>query len=129
MRGQRTERRDEMIQDYEDLKVYQSSYALSLKVYELTKAMPKSEAYGMIGQARRASLSIPLNIAEGYGKRESAAEFRRYLMMAKGSCNEMKVIADFCKDLGYIDPKAHEELKNSYDEIGEMLHGLITKWK
>ena len=118
-----------MIQNYEDLAVYQKSYGLALKVYELSKKMPKEETYGMINQIRRAAVSIPLNIAEGYGKRESVAEFHRYLMMAKGSCDEMKVLTDFCKDLQYINQEAYECLKPAYDEVGKMLYGLMRKWK
>ena len=118
-----------MIQNYEDLAVYQKSYGLALKVYELSKKMPKEEMYGIISQFRRAAVSIPLNIAEGYGKRESVAEFHRFLMMAKGSCDEIKVLTDFCRDLQYISQEVYEELKPAYDEVGKMLYGLICKWK
>ena len=118
-----------MIQDYEDLEVYQKSYKKALEIYEISKALPKDEAYGLTSQMKRAAISISLNIAEGYGKRRSAAEFKRFLTMAKGSCNEMKVIVDFCRDLEYISLKAHNELKASYDEIGKMLNGLINKWQ
>ena len=118
-----------MIQNYEDLEVYRKSYAQALRTYEAVKLLPKEETYGLTNQMKRAALSIPLNIAEGYGKRESAAEFKRFLAMAKGSCDEMKVIADFCKDLGFMTCEKHKELKASYDEIGRMLHGMIQKWQ
>ena len=118
-----------MIQDYEDLSVYRKSYSLALSVYEISKELPRDETYGLASQMKRASLSIPMNIAEGYGKRESAAEFKRFLSMAKGSCDEMKVIVDFCKDLGFMRGETHEEMKVSYDEIGRMLYGLMKKWK
>ena len=64
-----------MIQSYEDLEVYKKSFQLAVRIYEQGKTLPKEETYGLINQMRRASVSIPLNIAEGYGKRESAAEF------------------------------------------------------
>ena len=118
-----------MIRNYDDLDVYKKSYEAALEAYTLSKKLPKEEAYGLTSQVRRASLSIPLNIAEGYGKRESIAEFKRYLYMAKGSCDEMKVLADFIKDLGYLDGGEHEVMKTTYDEIGKMLHGLIKHWK
>ena len=117
-----------MIQSYEDLEVYQKSYRLSVEVYEQSKEMPKEETYGIISQIRRASLSIPLNIAEGYGKRESTAEFKRFLSMAKGSCDEMKVLVDFCRDVSIITKENHEALKARYDEIGKMLYSLMQKW-
>ena len=119
----------DMIQDYLDLVVYQKSYSTALFVHEMTKAFPKEEIYGITGQIRRAVLSIPLNIAEGYGKRESVAEFKRFLAMSKGSCNEVKVLLQFSKDLGYIDDDRCKKLIADYNEIGKMLHGLMTNWK
>ena len=91
--------------------------------------MPKEETYGVISQLRRAALSIPLNIAEGYGKRESTAEFKRFLSMAKGSCDEMKVLADFCRDVQYMTEATHDRLKSGYDEIGKMLYSLMRNWR
>ena len=118
-----------MIRSYEDIEAYRKSYNSALKVYEVTKGFPKEEMYGISSQVKRAALSIPLNIAEGYGKRESAAEFKRYLAMSKGSCNEVQVLIRFTKDLGYIDDKNHDALIEAYDEIGKMLSGLIKNWK
>ena len=118
-----------MIQSYEDLEVYKKSFQLAVKVYEQGKNLPKEETYGLTSQMRRASVSIPLNIAEGYGKRESVAEFKRFLYMAKGSCDEMKVLMDFCKAIGYFNERTHSEIKENYDEIGKMLNGLIQRWK
>ena len=118
-----------MIQNYEDLEVYQKSYTLAVEIYERSKEMPKEETYGLISQIRRAALSIPLNIAEGYGKRESAAEFKRFLSMGKGSCDEMKVLIDFCKDVNIFNDESHCKLKVKYDEIGKMLYSLMQRWK
>ena len=117
-----------MIQSYEDLDVFKRSYWMSVEVYELSRKMPKEEIYGVVSQMRRAALSIPLNIAEGYGKRESTAEFKRFLSMAKGSTDEMKVLVDFCKDVGIITEEVHNRLKDDYDEIGKMLYGLMQRW-
>ena len=117
-----------MIQNYDDLEVYKKSYESALEAYALSKKLPKEETYGLMSQVRRASLSIPLNIAEGYGKRDSNAEFKRFLKMAKGSCDEMKVLIDFMKDLGFINGSEHGEMKSTYDEIGKMLYGLIKRW-
>ena len=117
-----------MIRSYEDLIVYQRSYQLALAMYEKSRKIPKDETYGIISQLKRASLSIPLNIAEGYGKRSSVNEFKRFLSMAIGSCDEMKVLIDFCKDLGFIEVSEHEHLKGAYNEVGRMLNGLSKKW-
>ena len=118
-----------MIQNYEDLVVYQKSYQLALKIYEQSRTMPKDEMFGLISQIKRAATSIPLNIAEGYGKRDHVSEFKRFLTMAKGSCDEMKVLIDLCKDIGYMQPDLHDELKAGYNEIGKMLYGLLQNWQ
>ena len=118
-----------MIQNYEDLEVYRKSYKSALRSYAMSRKLPKEEMYGLASQVRRAALSVPLNIAEGYGKRESAAEFKRFLSMAKGSCDEMKVLADFMKDLGFIGEEEHRTVRGGYDEIGKMLYALMKKWK
>ena len=118
-----------MIQSYKDLQVYQRSYKIALTMYEQTKGIPEEERYGIISQMKRASLSIPLNIAEGYGKKASEKEFKRFLQMAMGSCNEMNVLLEFTKDLGYIEQETSERLVKEYDEIGRMLNVMITKWK
>ena len=118
-----------MIQSYKDLIAYQKSYEMTVKVYEMTKSYPKEEMYALTSQLKRAAYSIPLNIAEGYGKRESINEFKRFLLMAKGSANEMEVLIDLSKDLGFIEEKKHEEMKQEYEEINRILGGMLSKWK
>ena len=78
---------------------------------------------------KRASTSIPLNIAEGWGKRKNGNEFKRFLMMAIGSCDEMRVLLDFSKDLGFITAEVHTQMYAAYDEIGKMLSVLHQKWQ
>ena len=118
-----------MIQGYEDIVAYQKSYELALRVYEMAKGLPKEEMFGLSSQIKRAALSIPLNIAEGYGKRASAAEFKRFLAMSKGSCNEVQVLLHFIRDMEYIDATRHDTLYAGYDEVGKILNGLIQSWK
>ena len=112
---------------YRKLKVYEKSYKAGLGIYELTKSYPEEEKYGIVSQMRRASTSIPLNIAEGYAKKSSQEEFKRFLLMAIGSANEMSVLLDYSKDLGYISPQKYERAAKEYDEIGRMLSNLIKK--
>ena len=116
-----------MERGYRGLKVYEKSYALSVQMYKIASKMPKEELYGLQSQIKRATTSIPLNIAEGHGKMESKSEFRRYLLMAKGSCNEMQVLLDLSLDLEYMEESEHKELAESYDEVGRMLNGLINQ--
>ena len=110
---------------YERLEVYKRSYKAGLAVYRTTQAYPKEERYAMTDQMRRASVSIPLNIAEGYAKRSSQEEFKRFLFMAIGSSNEMSVLIEYSKDLGYISEEQYEKASQEYDEIGRMLNSLI----
>ena len=112
---------------YARLLVYEKAYKAALAIYRLTETFPKEERKGIGDQMRRASISIPLNIAEGYAKRESQQEFRRFLKMAIGSANEMSVLIEFAKDLSYIDEEKRERASGEYEEIGKMLNGLIKK--
>ena len=118
-----------MIQSFRDLEVYKRSYKAALEMYRIALAWTKEEQFGLTSQVKRASTSIPLNIAEGYGKRESVAEFKRFLLMAIGSCDEMKVLLDFAKDLGFIEADIYSRYQQEYEEIGKMLYRLRERWK
>ena len=114
-----------MQKGYKDLKVYERSYKAALAVYKVTETFPETEKYGITNQIRRASLSIPLNIAEGFAKRESQQEFKRFLLMAIGSSNEVSVLINFAKDLKMLTVEQYEAARAEYEEIGKMLRGLI----
>ena len=118
-----------MIQSFRGLKVYERSYRIALEMYQAAMKWSKEETYGLISQVKRAATSIPLNIAEGYGKRGSAVEFKRFLSMAIGSCDEVKVLLDFAKDLGFIESVGYERYQHEYEEIGRMLYVLRERWK
>ncbi len=109
---------------HKELRVYRKSYGLVLQVYTLTKKLPKEEQYGLTSQMRRAAVSIPLNIAEGFGKKGGDKETKRFLSMATGSCCEMDVLLNLVTDLGYIDQAESQELVEAYGEVGKMLTGL-----
>ena len=118
-----------MIESYRDFEVYKKSYDLVKEIMQLTKTYPKDERFEIVSQIRRASLSIPLNIAEGYGKKLSAAEFKRYLSMSSGSVNEMEVLLDISLDLEYITEEQHKELFERYQVLGKQLNTLIQRWQ
>ena len=118
-----------MIKGFKDLVIYQKSYELSIKVHTLTLKYPKNERYEIVNQIRRAAMSVPLNIAEGYGKKDSEADFKRFLRMAVGSCNEMEVLMDMSKDLGYIEENTHREMTEEYIVLRKQIITLIEKWK
>ena len=97
-------------------------------MYRITRGFPREELYGLISQIKRASTSIPLNIAEGYGKRETPNDFKRFLLMAKGSCNEMRVLLEMSEELGFITKEIHNKYEKEYDELGRMLAVLRQRW-
>ena len=111
---------------YRDLIVYEKSYKAAKAIYmNISPKFPEEEKYGLKSQIQRASISIPLNIAEGYGKGESNKEMLRFMYMARGSVNEVLVLLDFAKDLGYITKDEHKKASETYEEIGRMLTGFI----
>ena len=118
-----------MIQGYNDLNVYRRSYNMALKLYKFAKTLPEDERFGLTSQIKRATLSIPLNIAEGYGKRDSEQEFKRFLRMAQGSCNEIMVLLSFSYDLGFMDEENYQIFIKEYDEIVRMVNSMISKWQ
>ena len=118
-----------MIRNYKDLEVYQISYKLALKIHQITQNFPKHETYEIGSQIRRASISIPLNIAEGYGKKKSVKDFKRYMEISLGSCNEMEVLLDFIKDLNYINQEEYMKMYEQYTVLGKRIYRLMEKWK
>ena len=117
-----------MINGFKDLRVYQKAYELNLKIYSISMNFPEIERYILLDQIRRAAISIPLNIAEGYGKKDSDADFKRFLKMAVGSCNEIEVLLDMSYDLKYISEKAHEELIREYVTLRKQIYSMIKNW-
>jgi four helix bundle protein len=89
----------------EDLEVFRRAYALSLEVHRASLEFPRIEQFALADQIRRASKSICANLAEGFSRqRLSRPEFRRFVVMALGSADEMQVWMLYCRDLGYVDP-------------------------
>jgi four helix bundle protein len=116
------------VRSFEDLAVFQRAYRVSLEVHRRSLVFPQIEQRALGDQVRRASKSICANIAEGFGKqRQSAAEFKRFLMMAMGSADEMRVWARYCFDLGYVDEAMWRSWRDEYQEIAKMLQGLCSQ--
>ena len=117
------------IKVYRDLEVYKESYSAALFVSKLTRKFPRIEQPELARQLRRSARSVPANIAEGWAKRNSAAEFKRYLQMAMGSCHETRVWLDMSHDEGYLSLKEHGDACSRYEKIGVMLHRLWKAWR
>ncbi len=114
------------MKNFRDLKVWHKSHELTLAVYKETKSFPREELYGLTSQIRRASASVPANIAEGCGK-SSNADFARFLQIAFGSANELEYHILLARDLGILDNQIHNSLEERLIEIKKMLASLITK--
>lgn len=109
---------------HKDLIVWQKSIQLVVEVYKLTKTLSEEEKYGLISQMRRASVSIPSNIAEGSG-RNSTKEYVRFVNISRASLSELDTQLIICKELNFVsDTKTIDGL---IDEIGKMLFRLNEK--
>ena len=116
------------IRSYEDLQVYQDAYKLALQMYRITQDLPARERYELGQQIRRAATSVPANIAEGYGRKNSEKEFKHFLRNSMGSANEVKVYIEMMKDLGYISQENYQELRQSYDILTKKMYRLLERW-
>ncbi len=127
--GDRCQESDMIHTSFEDLEVFQRAYKLSLEIHKASLEFPTVEQYGLGQQIRNASKSICANIAEGFGKRSySKAEWIRYLKIAVGSGDEMRVWIRYCLDLGYVDERTWRTWSTEYKEITKMVQGLIKSW-
>ena len=123
------ENRETTIRDVSDLQVYKKAYVISLQIHQISFTLPKIEQYELAGQMRRASKSICANLAEGFGKQSvSKGEFKRFILMAIGSADEMRLWLQYCLDLSYLDRKTVLEAQQTYKDIAKMLTGLHQKW-
>ena len=115
----------ERAKDFRDLLVWQKAHAFVLGVYKYTNDFPKSEVYGLSSQFRRAAVSIPANIAEGFVKKGTADKLR-YYNIAEGSLHECKYYLILTKDLGYI---TKNELTEQLEEVARLLGAYSQKIK
>ena len=123
VRGQKT--RTGRAKAFEDLEVFQRAYRISLEIHRASLNFPAIEQYALADQLRRSSKSVCANVAEGFAKQNiSVAEFKRFLSMAIGSSDEMRVWIRYCYDLGYIEEAMWEQWREAYQEISRMLQGL-----
>jgi four helix bundle protein len=112
------------VQSYRELVAWQKAMDLAAEVYRITKTFPHDELYGMTGQLRRASVSVPANIAEGQG-RQTTGEFRQFLGHARGSLLETETHILLAMRLHYIPEDVGDGLLRAASEVGRVLNGLI----
>ncbi len=114
------------MKDFRDLHVWHKAHRLVLAAYAATTDFPKQEMFGLVSQIRRASVSIPANIAEGCGRRGNG-EFHRFLSIAMGSASELEYELLVARDLGFMQPNVHSKLHASVTEVKRMLAPLLRK--
>jgi len=115
---------------FRKLIVWQRAHQLVLLVYKLTDKFPKGELYGLTSQLRRAAVSVPANIAEGYGHGYGHhGQIGRYLDIAQGSLSEVEYYLILSLDLQYINQEDYNQAEALRSEVGYLLHRLIQKIK
>jgi four helix bundle protein len=117
------------LRSHEDLDAYRLAMNLVARVQSLIEKLPKEERFELGSQMRRASRSIPANIAEGFAKRQSTKEFKHYMRTAMGSANEMETHLRIAAQLGYVAELDLAELADGYDHVGRQLNRLIANWR
>jgi four helix bundle protein len=117
------------INSAKDLIVYQRAYALSMRVFELSKRFPDDERFALTSQIRRSSRSICLNLREAWAKRRYVAAFVAKLTDCDGENSETDSALDFARDCGSVTSDEHAELTAMGTEIGRMLGAMIQNPK
>lgn len=114
------------MESYKELIVWQKSMALVSQIYELTGSFPGEEKFSLTNQVRRAAVSVPSNIAEGWG-RKSTGSYVQFLNIAKGSLYELETQTLISKDLGFTD--SISDISDLITEVSKMLNAIIKKLK
>jgi len=114
------------IKSFQDLNIWKESHQLVLEIYKITENFPKEESYALTSQLRRASASIPTNIAEGMG-RNTTKELLSFLYNSRGSLSEVIYHLLLSKDLGYIKENNYKELERRYNGLEKGINVLISK--
>jgi len=114
------------IRSFRDLEVWQLGMKIVVDIYTTTKNFPKEEVYGLINQMRKATVSVPSNIAEGFN-RLSNKEYKHFLFISLGSCGELETQVEACFLLKYINESEKNSLLEMLDHESRMLRNLIKK--
>ena len=115
-----------MIRNFRDLIVWRKAMQLVTDIYFITRKFPEYEIYGLTSQLRRCAVSLPSNIAEGYG-RKSTNDYIRFLKIARGSLFEIQTQLEISLNLEYITKKTYNHIDEQSKEIERMLNSLIIK--
>lgn len=123
--GRRRKEKTMAVQSAKELEVYQTSYALAMKIFEVSKRFPPEERWALTGQIRRSSRSVCLNLREAWAKRRYEAHFISKLTDCDGESNETDSSLDFAKDCNYITLEEHGILTEMNRSVGRMLGSML----
>lgn len=112
--------------NFRDLDVWKLGKAIVLDVYKVTRGFPKEEMYGLVSQMRRAAVSIPSNVAEGFNRKHNP-EYRQLLYVALGSCAELETQIEVAHDLGFLETGDQDQVLEKLDHESRMLRNLIKR--
>ncbi|MBI4087636.1 MAG: four helix bundle protein [Candidatus Liptonbacteria bacterium] len=113
------------IKSYRDLIIWQRTKSSAVLIYKITEKFPTSELYGITSQMRRAAVSMPSNIAEGF-RRKSVKEKLQFLRMAYGSGAELETQLEISRDLGYLSDQDYKNLSTELDQTMKMMNRTIN---
>jgi len=116
------------INTYEELPVWQQSHKLVLEVYGDSRKFSKEDLFVLTAQLRRAAISVPANIVEGF-YRDTTRELIKFLYISRGSCGEVLYHLKLAYDLGYLKKEKYQDLRKRYDNIAKQLNGWINSLK
>ena len=117
---------DSKIRSYKDLVVWQKGMELVSRIYLITKRFPAAEQFGLTSQIQRAAVSIPANIAEGYG-RNTKNEYANFLRIARGSLTELETLLLIAKQQSYCSENDSSAVEVMLEELGAMLYRLLER--
>ena len=116
------------IRRFQDLEVYQEAVKLAAQVCRIVEKLPGRDMRFMADQMRRAAVSVAANIAEGYGKKRSVKDFRAYLDVSVGSCNEVVALLDVCDQLEMLPAEDRQGLSEAYTVLAKRITVLGENW-
>ncbi len=116
------------MKSFKDLIVWQKSHGLVLKVYKLTKFFPRDELFALVSQIRRAAVSVPANIVEGF-RRRTLNDSIHFYYISSASLEELKYHLFLARDLKYISSKEYEAIELDSEEVSKLLNGWIKSQK
>jgi four helix bundle protein len=114
------------INNFKELNIWKKSIELVKEIYKITEKFPNSEIYGLTSQMRRAAVSIPSNVAEGF-KRRYSKEFKQFLNIAMGSSAELETQVVIARELGYLKVEVEASITERLDHISRMSANLVKK--